>query len=311
MQLKRVLVTGAGGFIGRWSVPPLLRDGFEVHATLSRHASGSPSETLQGASLHAVDVLNERDVDALLAEVSPTHLLHFAWIATPGVYWHSPENSSWLAASQHLLRRFREQGGQRAVLAGSCAEYDWSQGGVCHEATSPLADITVAHTTPYTVAKLAMQSAAAEFSRRENLSSAWGRIFFQYGPGEHPERLVPSVIRSLLENRPALCTHGRQVRSFLHVADLGAAFAALLQSSCQGPVNMGSDEGTTLAALVERIAAEIGRPDLLRLGAKPAPATEPPLLLPDIRRLRDEVGWRPRYTLSEGLLDTIEWWRNH
>ena len=126
-------------------------------------------------------------------------------------------------------------------MAGSCAEYDWSRVAVCHERSSPLAD-EAGTATPYAACKIAMQRSLEEFGRAHGLSSAWGRIFFQYGPGEHRERLVASVIVNLLEGREARCTHGRQIRSFLHVEDAGAAFAALLASSVQGPVNVGSGE---------------------------------------------------------------------
>ena len=91
---------------------------------------------------------------------------------------------------------------------------------------------------------------------RNSLSSAWGRIFFQFGPYEHPDRLVPSVIRHLLLNQEALCTHGRQIRSFLHVADVGAAFAHLLDSEVQGPVNIGSDERIAAGGLDRSHRAE-------------------------------------------------------
>jgi nucleoside-diphosphate-sugar epimerase len=244
----------------------------------------------------------------LLERVRPTHLLHFAWIATPGVYWQSPDNFRWLDASEHLLRRFRALGGIRAVMAGSCVEYDWSRGGVCEERSSPLADAT--RSSPYAAAKIALQKGLAEFAEAEHLSAAWGRIFFQYGPYEHPDRLVPSVIRHLLMNQEALCTHARQIRSFLHVADVGAAFAGVLDSEIQGPVNIGSDDRIALADLIERIAREIGRPDLIRLGARIPPTEEPPLLVPDIHRLRDQVSWQPRFTLAAGLSDTIAWWRS-
>jgi nucleoside-diphosphate-sugar epimerase len=252
----------------------------------------------------------------LTREVRPSHLLHFAWIATPRVYWNSAENFRWLTASERLLHSFRAHGGSRVMMAGSCAEYDWSRVEVCDELTSPLADANAAPlndaaapTSPYAACKIALQRILDEVGRREHLSTAWGRIFFQFGPYEHPDRLVPSVICNLLLNRAALLSHGLQIRSFLHVADVGEAFAAVLDSELEGPVNIGSDERVALAELAERIGRQVGRPDLLRLGARPAPPREPALLVPEIHRLRDEARWRPRFTLNEALSDTIAWWR--
>jgi len=364
-QGKRVLVSGAGGFIGRWSVPALLRLGYEVHAVLSGKASRDVPPQLRGAKPHFADLLDDSAIDELTREVRPTHLLHFAWIATPGVYWNSEENFRWLAASERLLRSFRAQGGSRVMMAGTCAEYDWSRVEVCDELSSPLAktkaatlrgagatrhdaataasDVATAASdaataasdaataasdaataannavtatsdaaaavTRYAACKIALQAILADFGREERLSTAWGRIFFQFGPHEHPDRLVPSVIRNLLLNREAPCSHGRQIRSFLHVADVGEAFAAVLDSELEGPVNIGSDERVSLADLVDRIGRQIGRPELLRLGARPAPPGEPSLLVPEIHRLRDEARWRPRFTLNEALGDTIAWWR--
>jgi nucleoside-diphosphate-sugar epimerase len=195
------------------------------------------------------------------------------------------------------------------MMAGSCAEYDWSRVGVCDENSSPLADESVAAVSRYAECKLALQRSLAEVGVRDNLSTAWGRVFFQFGPYEHPDRLVPSVIRNLLLNREAACSHGKQVRGFLHVADVGAAFAAVLDGELEGPVNIGSDERTSVAQLVERIAVQIGRPDLLRMGARSAPEGEPSLLVPQVHRLRDEAHWRPRFTLDEAVSETIAWWR--
>jgi nucleoside-diphosphate-sugar epimerase len=162
---------------------------------------------------------------------------------------------------------------------------------------------------PYTECKIAMSRTLEEFGRAHRLSTAWGRIFFQYGPGEDPRRLVSSVINDLLAGREAACTHGRQIRSFLHVEDVGAAFAALLGAEVEGAVNIGSADRIAIGDLLERIAARIGRRDLLRLGARAAPPAEPPLLVPETARLREEVGFRPRWTLDAGLDDTILWWR--
>ena len=309
MAHRRILVSGAGGFIGRWSIPPLIGAGYEVHAIVTHAAGRDMPRQLRGADVHCADLLDADAVDGLMDIVRPSHLLHFAWIATPGVYWTSLDNPRWLAASTYLLRRFQARGGIRAVMAGTCVEYDWSQVGVCDERTSPLADERGATITPYAECKLAMQKELAQFGNAHGLSTAWGRIFFQFGPDEHPDRLVASVIGSLLKGREALCSHGRQIRSFLHAADVGAAFAALLGSTLEGPVNIGSGDRITIADLVHRIALQIGRPELVRLGARSAPSSEPPLLVPDIERLRSELGWQPHFSLNEGLSDTIDWWR--
>jgi nucleoside-diphosphate-sugar epimerase len=311
----RVLVTGAGGFIGRWSLAPLSAAGHEVHAVLSPRgaapelAAAAPARPVE---LHRADLTERAAIDALIAAVRPTHLLHFAWIATPGLYRHSAENHRWLDASRGLLEAFQRGGGVRAVMAGSCAEYDWSRAGVCDERTTPLAsaDAAGAAATPYAACKIALQRSLEEFGRAQGLSTAWGRVFFQYGPGEHRERLVASAIINLWSGREAPCTHGRQVRSFLHVQDVGEAFAALVTGEVQGPVNIGSGDRVSIAELLERLARQIGRPELLRLGAREAAPHEPPLLVPDIGRLRDEVGFRPRWTLDAGLADTIRWWQH-
>jgi nucleoside-diphosphate-sugar epimerase len=204
MERKVVLVTGAGGFIGRWAVPKLIERGYTVHAVVGRAAAHPAPDEIAGAQAHWVDLFDEAAVQALLATVAPSHLLHFAWVATPGEYWHSADNHRWLHASEQLLAEFRAAGGVRAVLAGTSAEYDWSRVGVCEERSSPLADESGAVISPYAECKLALHRALERRAVDGGLSSAWGRVFFQYGPGEHPDRLVASVITRLLQRRPAL-----------------------------------------------------------------------------------------------------------
>jgi nucleoside-diphosphate-sugar epimerase len=314
-------VTGAGGFIGRCSLGPLLARGYEVHASSLHPAAKDLLLRYPSVHWHAVDLLESRAAAALMTTVAPSHLLHFAWIATPGVYWTSADNPRWLVASESLLDAFIRHGGVRVVMAGSCAEYDWSRAGICDEHSSPLADAgasaadahadakLAAPPSPYALCKLKLARSLAATAHRVGISSAWGRIFFQYGPHEHRDRLVASVIVSLLERREALCSPGLQVRSFLHVADLGEAFAQLLDSPLEGPVNIGSAERITVAALIERIAAETGGAEFVRLGARPAPAGEPALLVPALSRLRDELGWTPAFSLERGIADTVAWWR--
>ncbi len=305
--MKRVLVSGANGYIGSGSLPALAARGFEVHAV---GRTSAPNAVPADASCHAVDLFDREAVAELIERVCPTHLLHFAWNATPGVYWTTPENFRWVSASLGLLETFHRAGGKRAVMAGSCAEYDWSEAGVCREFDTPLATDGGKQATPYATAKIALQKMLDSYGRQEGLSTAWGRIFFQFGPHEHPDRLVASVINALLAGREAECTEGRQVRGFLHTADVGDAFAALLDSDVQGPVNIGDDTPVTIAELVQTIGDIIGQPGLIALGKRQAPTGEPPVLLPDLHRLHDEVGWRATLSLREGLEQTVGWWKS-
>jgi len=185
--MQRVLITGATGFIGRQCLLPLSRCADEVHA-VSRSGARFPP----GIRSHAVDLLDPVQAAALVARVRPTHLLHLAWITTPKVYWTSPENLRWVEVSEELLRAFAGHGGERVVMAGTCAEYDWSLGH-CDEATTPLKPGTL-----YGECKDRLRATLETFARRTGMSTAWGRVFFLYGPHEHPNRLVSSVIRSLL-----------------------------------------------------------------------------------------------------------------
>jgi nucleoside-diphosphate-sugar epimerase len=279
--VKRILVTGGGGLVGRHAAPALRARGFDVHAVGRREA----------------DLHDAAAVDALLARVRPTHLLHLAWITTHGAYWTSPENDRWVESSLHLTRRFHELGGRRAVFAGTCAEYDWGDT-VCVERKTRLAP-----TSRYGRAKGELRRRLEEHGVP---SFAWGRIFFTFGPGEQPQRLVPSVASSLLRGAPAACTHGMQVRDYLYAGEVASAFAALADSEVTGPVNIASGRGVELRVLLGELAELAGRPDLLRFGALDAPAGEAPAVVADTARLRDEVGWRPATTLRAGLAQTLE-----
>ena len=164
--------------------------------------------------------------------------------------------------------------------------------------------------TLYGSCKHALQEVLQAFARQKGMSAAWGRVFFTYGPHEHPARLVPSVVGRLLYRR-AGAVHGRwQRRDFLFVADVADAFVALLASEVSGPVNIASGVPVTVHDLIRDIAIRLDGEALLRFGARPAAPGDPDMLSADVTRLRDELGWTPKYHKPGGGLDvTIDWWR--
>ncbi len=296
--MSRVLVTGASGFIGRRCLPLLAARGYEVHGVSAR----APADA-RAVAWHRADLLDPQQAADLIAAVRPTHLLHLAWYAVPGQFWFSTANFQWVQASLGLFTAFASHGGQRIVGAGTCAEYDWRYGR-CTEGLTPLAPAT-----PYGVCKHALQLMLASLAQQCGLSAAWGRIFFVYGPGEHPARLVASVIGALLRDEPVRCTHGEQVRDFLHVDDVADAFVALLGSDFQGPVNVASGRPVRVKEIVQTLGDLTERAASIGLAAAPAPPDEPAVLVADVGRLLGDVGWHPRYGLADGLADTLVWWR--
>jgi nucleoside-diphosphate-sugar epimerase len=335
--MNRVLVTGAGGFIGRHTLQPLLAAGFEVHAVTSRPLSGgtplavgTPDVALREIASevrwHRVDLLVPESAEALLREVRPSHLLHMAWYTRPGVFGTAMENLDWVQASLRLLRAFGELEGRRAVLAGTCWEYAWERHTHCVEEAPPPAGgpparlptaraararppTGIGPATLYGAAKHALHVVAERWASQAGVALAWGRVFYVYGPHEHPDRLVSGVARALLRGEEAPCTEGTQVRDYIYAPDLGGAFAALLASEVSGPVNVASGEPVRVADLVRAIAVAAGRPELVRLGALPQRSGDPEWLTADVRRLREEVGWSPSVGLSEGVTRTVAWWR--
>jgi nucleoside-diphosphate-sugar epimerase len=293
---KRLLLTGAGGFIGRHTVPDLLARGYEVHAAEIRAIE------IEGCQVHMANLLDAAEGKRLIEEVKPTHLLHLAWYVEHGKFWTSLDNTRWVEASLALLREFVANGGQRVVTTGTCAEYEMGHS-LCVENETPCRPATL-----YGACKYALSVMQAAFCRQAGVSQAWPRIFFLYGPGEPERKLIPSVITSLLNGREAPTTHGLQIRDFLHVEDVARGIVAVLDSPLEGEVNIGSGEPVSQKHVIETIAGRIGRPDLLRLGAIAASANDPERLVPDVARLRS-TGFTPKHTLDAGLELTIQWWR--
>lgn len=296
--MKRVLVTGIDGFIGHHVIEPLKARGFEIHGT-------SRAGRLQhGVTIHAADLLAPGAPANLIDKTRPRHLLHLAWVSNPGRAMMSPENDAWAKASVELFRAFAKAGGQRAVFAGSSAEYDWSHE-LLREGDTPLNPRTA-----YGAAKNAVREVVEAEAVRTKVSVGWGRVFFLYGPHEPPGRLVSEVAAGLVAGRRVETTAGLQERDFLHVADAAEALAMLLDSDVTGPINIASGKCVPVRQIVETLARLSGRPDLLAIGARPVPPDEPRRLAADVSRLKNELGFTPRYSLEGGLSATLQWWRD-
>jgi nucleoside-diphosphate-sugar epimerase len=300
----RVVVTGAAGFIGSHLVRLLVAHGCLVTAVV-RPASRSArlADVADRLMFTEGDLEDTRFCRELMETLAPEVVFHLGWYSEPGRWPDSPRHLDSLTGSLALLRAVGSSGCRRVVVGGTSVEYDTELGRVTE--ASPLRPPNL-----YGACKASLFLASERLARDQGWGFAQARIFNVYGPGEDERRLVPHVVRSLLQGEPCDLTSGKQVRDYLHVEDVASALLAIAASDVEGAVNVASSRPVSVAALARAIAELLGRPELLRLGSRPDRIGDYKCLYADINILMGRIGWRQRYDLEAGLRQTIGWW-NH
>lgn len=304
--MKRLLVTGADGFIGKYCLQQLQESEYEIHCLSRQLKNQSHQQEFRAGRIpiwHRFDLLQD-DLGAWIENVRPTHILHLAWCTDHGKFWSDSSNNVWLEKSVQLLDHFCKNGGERFIFAGTCAEYNWAND-LCIEGASFEAPNTL-----YGQSKLLF---TRELQKRSAvIEVATGRIFSLYGPGESTQRFVPSLIINLQDGRTIRMTDGQQWRDYLHVQDVAQAMVALLNSRVQGIVNIASGTPIQLKQIAEQVCEFVGvSTDLIQLGTLARSQGDVDKILASIKRLNNEVKWQPKISLQQGLKNTIEFFQKN
>lgn len=291
--MARILVTGAGGFLGRYAVAALREAGWTVIGTgRSAPAADGLHETF------AADLLQQNATQQLLDRAKADVLLHLAWFDDASTRWHAVDNLAWVAATLNLIQNFAAAGGKRVVFGSSCAVYDFSARSL-HKETDMIAPQSL-----YGEAKASTGRLITVAQKMLGLTFAEARIFFCYGAGEPSPRLVPDLIKGLSQGESVACTDGVQKRDYLHASDVGRALQLLAASNITGPVNIASGQSLPVSHLIREVAKQMHHPDLPQLGAIARPVTDPPEITADINRLH-QLGFRPQHNLVSGVTKTL------
>jgi nucleoside-diphosphate-sugar epimerase len=287
MGKRNVLVTGGSGFLGRQIVTSLLSLGCEP--TLLQ----SPRQ----------DLLSPGGPQRVVAAARADTLIHAAWITRHGDYWDSEENIAWVTSSLELVRAFAAVGGKRVVFVGSCAEYDWTR-----PTDIPWRETRALRPTSlYGAAKFATWTVIAAFAAQAGLSAACARVFMPVGRYEAPERLLPSLIASVISGAEVRVGPADQTRDVMDVRDAGEAIARLALTDSQGPANIGTGQPVMLSDLVKMVVGS--RRHAITLGGRSLRRGEPLWMVADPSRLQRATGFVPRYTLADTIADAFAYWR--
>lgn len=250
--------------------------------------------SMPGSEFVQLDILREVDLMRAVRRSGASHLIHLAWETSHHKYWSHPDNPDWAIATARLVDAFCKAGGKGIVVAGTCAEYDWSNGW-CHEDATPSTPATL-----YGSAKEAARRLCSDIAGLHGVPLAWGRLFLSHGEGEDPRRLVPSILAALVGERPAFELDAGALRDILHVRDTGAALVRLLTSGANGVANVCSGQPVRLGDIVTVLAELTGTDPAPLLSLASERPNEPRLLAGEPKTLRS-LGWTPSLTLAQGL----------
>lgn len=306
----RILIAGAGGFIGSHLCDRLLAEGHEILG-VDNFLTGSPRNVAHlrdhpGFSLLEHDIIEPLDV--------PGHLdviFNLASPASPKDYLAHPiETLRTGAEGSRNLLELALQKGARYVLASTSECYG-------DPLEHPQKETYWGHVNPvgprscYDESKRYAEAITMAYHRRHGLATHIARIFNTYGPRMQQDdgRIVPNFIRQALRGEPiTVYGDGSQTRSFCYVDDLVEGLIRLSRSEERYPVNLGNPEEKTVREFAELIRRLVDS----RSGIvfEPLPEDDPQRRRPDITKAQSVLGWSPRVELEDGLRRTIEWFRS-
>jgi len=293
---KRILVTGANGFIGTHLCRRLCQEGAEVHAV---YRSQRPVEA-DGQRLWQGDLAVLESVKQIIRGAKPEIIFHLASHVkgAPGLEHVLPTFQSNLQSTVNILTVAAETTRPRVVLTGSLAEPEAENGEQFPSA-------------PYAAAKWACTGYARMFHALYKLPTVIARVFMVYGPAQIDlTKLIPYVTLSLLQGKSPKITSGDRLVDWIYVSDVVSGFLALGEASgVEGStLDLGSGSLVSIRDIVQQVAKLIGNSVEPEFGALPDRPLEPTRTARPAETFA-KVGWKPTVSLQDGLQRTVEWYR--
>ncbi|MCJ2163213.1 MULTISPECIES: NAD(P)-dependent oxidoreductase [unclassified Pseudodesulfovibrio] len=287
---KRILVTGATGFIGRHAVRALTRRGETVTVvgrSTDRLLFFKDNPRVSRVVLDLDDL--PKDLHKTLGR--PTHCLHLAWPGLPN-YLADRHMEHALPQSKRFLDALLREGLQRLVVAGTCFEYGMIEGELRE-------DMIITPTTLYGQAKNQLRLHLEDRVRGTGCTLSWARLFYLHGEGQSPNSLFAQLDRAIDENKSDFdMSGGKQIRDYLPVDTAAGILAVLLLDNPHpSTVNVCSGRQTELRTLVKEHLRRRSSSIRLNLGVFPYPEWEPFRFWGSTDRLNELLSQSPKAQL--------------
>jgi dTDP-glucose 4,6-dehydratase len=308
MSTRRVVITGAAGFIGSHLSEALLDRGYAVIG-IDNLLTGDLANIAHLANRDFLFI--KHDVTNYMYVEGPVDaVLHWASPASPIDYLELPIQTLKVGAlGTHKALGLAKEKGARFVLASTSEVYgdplEHPQTEAYWGNVNPIGPRGV-----YDEAKRFAEAITTAYHRYHGLDTKIVRIFNTYGPRMRIRdgRAVPNFIAQALRNEDiTIYGDGRQTRSFCYISDLVDGVIRLMLSDVNDPVNIGNPHELAIEEIARTIVRMTGSAS--RVTYAPLPTDDPKVRKPDITRARTLLGWEPKVPLEDGLERTIAYFR--
>ncbi len=316
METKKIIITGANGFIGSNLTRLLLENGYDVHITVRRSSDlWRIKDIMSEVNAFYVAKTSKEEFLDIFRSVKPDFLINA--IGADQRKNIGDEASTWLGNFHSLINitaAMKNTPDTFLIQLGSSFEYGRST-----LKNNPLNEDSVCEpVSEYGITKLLATEYLKYLGINGILRSACVRIFNVYGQYESPERLIPDIVLKTLNGSKVVLKNPKVSRDFIHITDVVEAIRLIMTREfhiCENKfeiLNVGSGIAHTVEEVANYIRDITG--SVLPIEVSPSdirPENSFPGPIADILKAKSELRWEPRLTLAEGLKTTVNWFKQH
>jgi nucleoside-diphosphate-sugar epimerase len=307
--MKRVIVTGASGFVGACLTRALLAEGHELHLVVRPGFKPWRLEAIRDqVRLHLADLNDMAALQPVINRIKPDWVFH---LATYGAYSYQADMRQALetnfSGTLNLVEACLKTGFEVFINTGSSSEYGFKD-------HPPSEDEMIEPNSFYAVGKASATLFGRFTAQRLNVAITTLRLYSAYGPYEEPTRLIPALLINGLEGKLPPLVNPAIARDYIYVDDVVRAFITAAQNPerVKGEVfNLGTGIQLSLREVVETVRRQLEITSEPQWGSMENRQWDTSIWVADNSKIRRELGWQPDYSFEKGLRATTDWLRQN